>query len=651
LEARYFAEERASGAPEWSSEFPGRPFTRLDRTLDFEGPRFPLYFLNDNLRFNFYTPDRPDRQTLPFIARWRGLLDVPGDGEYRFWLKAAGQARLDLRGAPRLEVASDGDVRTTEHWVRLKAGQHPVALEYRRLAGRPALLSLEWDLGGPPTAIGAPHLLAAPAPLPGQLSGALSWTAQGLDLLYLVTVAVVALLFWIRRESHAAERPLLALLLALVLGYAVLTSLELDERVVILDGGADWLTYETYARDIQENGPLMTLGRPVGRGRPFFFQPFYPYALAAYHWLGGEDLFAPVVLQIFGVGVAGVLVSYCGRRLFGVPSGIAALAVVLGILGPLQFDWVARRLLSENVYFWFLPATALALIALTDSRSDRRPSAALATLAGLLLGLCCITRGPTLLWIPPVLAITFQRLRTGPGALSTTVILAAICASVVALVPLRNWIVSGQPSLVATNGVATIELAHPLTPEVDLRGVEQNPIYRALKIDYAVIQLLEFVRQDPDGYGATLVPLGLYALGLPEMLEPGSAVRWELFGLVLLYGGYCFSRLKASRGPLSARLRTSLAGPSAALYLHSFIGLHFMVMMIFLPNVYGFRQVLPMYLFLAVFGGSVVAEVLARFVGLASPATAEQGKRPYDGRPIEKYVPRAGTTSSHEKLA
>src|SRR6185369_6682248 len=113
------------------------------------------------------------------------------------------------------------------------------------------------------------------------------------------------------------ERPLLAAFMLLVLAYALITTAPLAGRAVILEGGQDWLTYESYARDILLNGPLMTLGDPLGKGKPFFFQPFYPYYLAAMHWLTGEGLWGPIVLQILGDGVAGVMVYYLAKRLFG----------------------------------------------------------------------------------------------------------------------------------------------------------------------------------------------------------------------------------------------------------------------------------------------------------------------------------------------
>jgi hypothetical protein len=299
---------------------------------------------------------------------------------------------------------------------------------------------------------------------------------------------------------------------------------------------------------------------------------------------------------------------------------------LLAVLGPLHLDWIARRLLSENIYFWLLPAAALALFKLAE-----RPSSRTALLAGSLLGLCCVTRAPTLLWVPVALLSTYVRLRRWPYVLFA----AAACAAVVLVVPLRNYVVAGQPALVASNAIATMELAHPLTPAVDLSEVDRNPIYRALRLDSSIVQFIEFIRQDPGGYAVTLLPLGLYALGLPGMLEPGSPVRWELVALMGLY------LASLAVGRLS----------SATLLLHSFIGLHFLVMMVFLPNVYGYRQVLPMYLFIAIFASYVLylglasaARILARPVHLKRGDGAQRGA-------VDHYVPRAGATSGHEELA
>lgn len=654
LLASYYARPEARGQPERSTEFPGLSATRVDRRLRFSGDQLPLYFFNDNLRFNYYQEDEPDRTTLPFAVRWSGWLDVPAAREYTFWLRAAGRARLAIEGLPPLEVDSGGQIQSVQQRAKLPAGVRRIEVEYLRLTGQPAELAVEWDPEAAPEALAAPYLLPWPAALPSGLAHPLIAAAQGLDVLFLgglVALAALLLRAGLARSvgspRPAPSRPLLALLLGAVFLYAALSSLPLRERVVLLDGGSDFLTYETYARDIQLNGPLMTLGRPLGKGRPYFFQPFYPYALAAGHWLTGEDLYGVVVLQVFGLGVAAALVAALGARLFGPAAGVASLALVLGLLGPLQLEWVARHLLSENIYFWLLPASALALLELAARPSWRR-----GLLAGTLLGLCCVTRAPTLLWLPFALAITARLMRpawsgpapaTGPAQRSpargrrAALAAAALAAvAVIALVPLRNAIVSGHPALVATNGPATMQLAHPLTPKVDLRGVEKNPLYRALRIERATIEMIEFIRQDPLGYGATLLPLGLYALGVPGMLESGAAPRWELLLLVGLY---------------LASLGGSAARQPAAWLLHSFIGLHFLVMMIFLPNSYGYRQVLPMYLFIAVFAGQMVA-ALGRILLRVRGAAERPEQQPKAVAPeVDHHVQRAGAAPGDEQLA
>jgi hypothetical protein len=628
LEASYYVKTGTAPVPERSTEFPNLAATRLDRRLSFEAEGFPLYFLNDNVRFNFYRDNEPDRSRLPFSARWSGLIEIPAEGEYRFWLTAIGSARLSLAGDTQLGVDSLDQPRTTEQRVMLAQRAQPIELDYARRAGQPARLVVEWDDGGGRVALAAPFIRARSSAVPLSLASPLLWFSHALDLLFLAGLGVLSVLLLRSRPTTSLERPLLAVVLAAVFVYSGLSTLDLRDRVVILDGGADWLTYETYTRDILLNGPLMTLGKALGKGRPFYFQPFYPYALAAAHFLTGEDLYGVVVLQLFGLGVTAVLGYSLAKRLFGRPSGVLTLALIAAVLGPLHLEWVARHLLSENIYFWMLPATALLFLSLAE-----RPTRALAVLTGAFLGFCCVTRAPTLLWVPPALAVTYRRSKS---ELPYVGLAALACSAVVSLVPLRNFAVSGQPSLVATNGMATMQLAHPLTPLVELRGAERNPIYHALRLDPDVIHFLEFIRQDPKGYAATLVPLGLYALGIPGTLEDATPVRWELVSLVALYLLSLF--LPAARRP-------------AAWLLHSFIWLHFLVMMVFLPNVYGYRQVLPMYLFMAVFAGYALATLAGRISTTFAHRPELRADHSGQRQSVNQHVAGTGAPAGYEELA
>src|SRR5206468_9686945 len=53
----------------------------------------------------------------------------------------------------------------------------------------------------------------------------------------------------------------------------------------------------------------------------------------------------------------------------------------------------------------------------------------------------------------------------------------------------------------------------------DLGGVDRDPIYNALKLDRQTREVVEFARQDPVGYLWTLVPLGLYSIGVSGAVD------------------------------------------------------------------------------------------------------------------------------------
>ena len=619
LAASYFSRARIGGVPERSTESGSAPYTRIEAGPGEDG--FGLGFFNDVERFNYYEQGQPDRQVLPFAVRWDGHLHVPAGGPYPFELVANGASVLYVDGQPQLTVAAGGGP-ADRAALQLAAGTHSIRIDYIHAAGPAPQVAVAWDRGGGLEPLGPPHLTVEPADAAWLGRDAfLSRVALGVDWAFVF--AVLALMIGLVMQRGAAlrmtddvrmtakgaahrmtdmialssllERPGLALFLLAVFAYALVSTRELYGRTVILEGGQDWLTYESYARDILLDGPLMTLGEPLGEGKPFFFQPFYPYYLAALHWLTGEGLWGPIVLQLSGLGVCGVTLAAIARRLFGTPAAVATLGLFL-VLFWTQLDWVARKLLSENLYFVVLPAAILLLLRFLD----RRGWGDLA-LAGLLLGVATVTRAPTLLYVPPAALIVAAVLRREGAALRTAVAAAGtlllLTAAIVALVPLRNYVVSGRPALVATNGGATMLLAHPPTANVRLARVDDNRFYNWLKLDRPTRVVLEFIRQDPAGYAATLVPLGLYALGFSGAVEGTTAVAPEILGLTVLY--------------LAALVLLPSARSLRAGLLHLFVAIHFLTMMVFLPYVYGYRQVLPMQLLVLVFAGALLARALA----------------------------------------
>ncbi|MCC7368455.1 MAG: glycosyltransferase family 39 protein [Chloroflexi bacterium] len=616
LAASYYPRARLSGAPERSTQHPTAAYTRLERSPGAEG--FQLHFFNDVERFNYYEAPDPDRLSLPFAVRYDGYLHVPAGGPrgddqsprgVPFELSARGVAILSVDGSPALTVGGRDAIATDQAALTLAPGPHPIRLDFLHQGGNAPSLRLAADLGQGIHPLAAPSLTVQPI-RPDVLTRdrAAGSIAVILDALTIVGLAAATLVTVVRRvrlvryESHAwpvlVERPLLALVMLVATVYALVTTAPLAGRATILEGGQDWLTYESYARDILLNGPLMTLGEPLGKGKPFFFQPFYPYYLAGLHWLTGEGLWGPIVLQLAGLGVAAVVIYALGKRLFGAVAGVAALGLFL-VLGLTQLDWIARKLLSENLYFVVLPAALLMLARAVDERSLRDLA-----WAGLLFGVAAITRAPTLLFMPGaalILVLAWRRSGVPLRRVAAGFMVLALCTTVVAaLVPIRNLIVSGKPALVASNGGATLLLAHQPTEKVRLSGIDRDPLYNRLGLDRATREVVEFARQDPVGYIWTLVPLGLYSVGVSGAVEDNRAVAPDVLGITALYV------LAVVCLPAARTLRT---WP-----LHLFIVIHFGIMMTFLPYVYGYRQVLPMQVLMLAFDGALIAQVV-RFVG------------------------------------
>lgn len=652
LAASYYPRARVGDAPERSTAHRHAPYTRVERAP--ASPDFGLHFFNDVERFNYYEPSDPDRNALPFAVRWRGYLHVPADATYPLGLAARGVGVLAIDGATVLTVNGRDGEDADELALPLAAGAHAMQLDYvyhPARAGAVPSLRVSADIGGGLEPLAAPRLTVEPVSATALARDRwLALVATALDLVVLggllvLGAATVWRLWlglgrpgllssgagWRHRDAvrlpgtagvpgtggmpvdamgataaPAVERPLLALLLLGVLVYALLTTADLQGRAVILEGGQDWLTYESYARDILLNGPLMTLGEPLGKGKPFFFQPFYPYYLAGLHWLAGEAVWGPVVLQLFGTGVAGVALYYLARRLYGVRAAVAALALFL-VLFLTQLDWIARKLLSENLYFIVLPLGLLYTVRAIDEQ--RLGDAAW---AGFWLGVGSITRAPTLLFVPCaalIVAVAWRRAGCSwRQAAAALLLLGLVTAAVASLVPIRNYIVSGRPALVATNGGATLLLAHQPTEKVRLGGVDRDPLYNALKLDRATREVAEFIRQDPVGYLWTLVPLGLYAVGISGAVEGFPPLAPDVLAITVLY--------------VAALARLRSARTVRALPLHLFVAIHLAIMMTFLPYVYGYRQVLPMQLLMLVFVGAHLAELpLRRWLGRrATPA-------------------------------
>lgn len=611
LVAAYRTSADPSQPPERSTEWRLPEATRVDPVIDFAGDRFPLHFFND-LRFNYYKPSQPRRDLLPFSVTWRGYLDIPAAGEYCFTLQANGGASLALAGLPTATIQRANHVEAREVCGALERGPAPLTVQYTRQEGsvpRVALLAGRTEEGVP---LAADRLFRAPvAPEAAARDRALGGLAQELDATFILACGALVVAA-VRRRLLAAglprtvaawERPLLALAVlgALLEGLAV--HRHFAGRTPLLSGGNDWLAYESFARDILLNGPLMTGGKPLGEGEPYYYQPLYAYFLAGLHLLLGESVYGVLLAQYVLVALAGVLTYLLARELFGRRAAVGAFAL-FWILRYLIFNQVAGLLLSENLVAVLVPASLLALVRWERAAGPPPKGASWHSPAliggGVLLGLAILTRSTPLLFLPPALLVIALAARRAYGgwrpALASAGVLLVATLAVFSLAPLRNQLVAGRPVLLPESATTNIDLVHRPTAKVDLSKIDRNPLYNRLGLDQRTREVLEFIRQDPLGYAATLVPMGLYALGITGPALGTPQVQYELVALSALYAG----------GSLLAPAR---ARP--VWLLHAFILTHFLQMMVFMSHQYGFRLPLPMYGPMTVIAGLAALTMLA----------------------------------------
>ncbi|MBV9170424.1 MAG: hypothetical protein JOZ81_10110, partial [Chloroflexi bacterium] len=590
LTAQYWASSTAEGPAE-------RP-TQIQQQLALRGEQFGVYFFNDAARFNFGPDVQPARDQLPFHARFDGWLVVPSDGARDFALTSVGEAHVVLDGTQVVATQPAEGQQSAQASTSLTAGLHEIQVDYNRPVARVPRLELSWQTqpGGSHETLGPQVLRRAPdarSDLPWRVAGGIAdLVLTGLILSWLTLGAYAA----VNSGTHGRIRALLAAVPLLFMAQGLLVFAPMAGSATILSGLDDWLVYESSARDILLNGPLMTGGQD--HAAAYYGQPLYPYVLTLAHLVTGESLFGPLVLQFAALGLVVVGTYALGVRAFGTRmAGFAALAMfwALIVLEAEHFK-VARQLFNENLY---MPLVMASLIAVVGVARLARPIAWWqALLLGLLLGVTAISRSQFLLFVPfglVILILAWRPAGTAPALATVALVMVGVVAAI-APVTARNWAVSGQlVPISASGGASLLEFHRPPAGLIDQAALQNDALFNALHLDTQTRTVLAFVRQDPRGYVATLVPLGAHSLGLQGRNDPG--IYWPFFLTVLLYVG-SFG-LKATR-----RLHV---WP-----IHAFVLTHLVVLMLFEADTYGYRLVVPMYAPMAVVAAQVPLAVLRR---------------------------------------
>jgi hypothetical protein len=510
--ARYFATADGNGAPERSGPF-ATAYTRIDEQLHFEpgGNELPLNFFNDNSRFSYFQVRPRERNLLEFSVRWSGFWWVP-DG--------AGEVYVDAPGATG-EVFVDGAKRTGQ--LSLAPGWHRLDVSLSSPYGAPRRFSAGTVRLGVATPFDAlsvytQQIQARQVLLQRYLR--IVRTVCDLAAIGLILI-VLALELWktiaaLGRPATDRERrdQAIAIFAAVAAVDALRFAWPWATRVMMLVGGDDTLTYETYARDILFNGILMSGGKPLGQGEPFYYQAFYPYFLAATHFVFGEFMFGAQLVQRLLAAVAIVKLVEITIRYTTERAWIVALPIATSFIGW-KFWHIAGQPLNESLYVPLLVVSAAGMIRLCDD-----PKTSRAARTGIISGFATITRSTALLAWAIVWPAIWLAMKGKPKRTTTLAILIASFLAVLSLVALRNWIVAGVPTPIPTEGAITLLGGNEPPPGLTI-GPARRAFYQRFGISDITATVIEYAITEPDRFAGNIGRKALFVLGFYEPYAPG----------------------------------------------------------------------------------------------------------------------------------
>jgi hypothetical protein len=519
--ARYFAGTDTSQAFERSTEFKGREFSRIDRTLTFEPVRaeFPLPFFNDLGRFNFYLPHQPNRESMAFAVLWDGNWLVETDGSAReIYLDAPfANAQVLLDGEPVVSVSPADDLRVAT--VSPARGWHRLHVRFVSFSGSPRRFSVgerqgpsrhPFDASSVFTTQSTPRQLSA-NPFVRRAMTAIDLLALGW-LAFLLASGIRKTLTAIDgRRAWEPSRDLLALLVLVAAAEALVFALPWTWRTMILVGGDDTLTYEYYARQIQLDSFLLS----HGGGEPFFYQVLYPYVLAGMHGVFGESMFGPMLVQrlllaLLVWAIVEIAVKVGGRAVWWCALACGtAFAYIL--MAP-----ISAKLLNESLFVPLLAAWVAAILSISAS-----PTWLGVIGAGLLGGVTTLTRSTALLGWAIVFPMCWWSWKAVPrrGLLVATML---ICScSVMSAIAIRNWVVVHE--LIFMPGELPVTLYGGNEPPASLSIDEERhrALYDRLGLHPFTRQVTEYALTAPGSFLRNLLNKALFALGYFDFYAPG----------------------------------------------------------------------------------------------------------------------------------
>jgi 4-amino-4-deoxy-L-arabinose transferase-like glycosyltransferase len=273
--------------------------------------------------------------------------------------------------------------------------------------------------------------------------------------------------------------------------------------------GDDWFVYHVNALSVLNDGLTMPVVDGVYR-RPAGFG--YVYFIAAVYAIAGVKSEAVYLVQGLLLIVTIAAMYAVVRSRFSALGGLVFVLTLTVFLYVDAYRALTFRLLSENALFPLLPALLFFII-----KGEATTKLRYLAVGGAVCGLCFLARPNLVLLGPAAAAVVLYFKSSRPLAWRTRAAATVLAAFTVvaSLLPLRNYFVTGQPSVAS------------VTNRSDWSG--QN-LFRESKGPLS---------QRVGRHIARLGARAAYLVGIPQFLRPAFRIRphwlvmWGAFGWYL----------------------------------------------------------------------------------------------------------------------
>jgi hypothetical protein len=590
--AGWRGEYYADADPTARQSFKAGAFTRdhrVDRSIDFEGARLKLHFVNDPVRYATpHSPEPRDRK-FPLAIEWSGHAWLERGTVLRIETASRGRLAVDVDGMEAIAAGAETP-RTTRPEkavveIPVRAGLRHFRVSYRKPAYTDPLVSVRVTSGGREVPI-------APAISGARGGGRHAWMALATTAGILAAALLLAgLAAWCfpPRALLASPGPAAVAVVAglVVLAGTVQMVVPVRDATVSLSSGDDWLAYEGYARNVLFQGVLMPNGAAPGHGVPYYHYPLYSYALAAAHVVLGEEFSAVTFFNVLAVASVGLLCWFLAWRHLGTRAALTGVAAV-GVFTLYHLLPYARTAFSDNL---FVPLVLAALLlcdrALARDRAHWWVAAGIATAAAAATRPSFLTHAG--IWPAAVLLLgagawRHRAIRVGAFWAGCLIGLAPFAA--------RNWIMARRAVLLVDSWIQIPYFLYPRNepkPAMTVRTLGEG-LELAWQFTLARPWTVVEIEARKIGFSLGLTELGPRHVGSHPLL---------LAGFLLFLAALWLRRLP----------------PRLALVLGAFAVSHLAAMVIAAPWTYGYKTILPLHVAFLVGG----LHVLRGGVAAAAP--------------------------------